>query len=163
MNQRFLWRCGLAGDALFPGQAVGPQQHFLLAIWRSCLTCNPYSRPPKGDRSDIFCIKKLFFLDIHRFSTNWIENICFIYGNRTGTRAGAPRIFQISFWPQNNPQKSNFGPQNWIAKFSTLLKCCFSFNTPVSHAKFSTPYCRKDSYGPWGSFWFSAKHVILDQ
>ena len=51
----------------------------------------------------------------------------------------------------------HFEIQNWILNFGTPLKFHFSPITPFFHPKFSNPYCRKSSYGPYGPFWFSAK------
>ena len=47
--------------------------------------------------------------------------------------------------------------ENWIFNFGTPLKFLFSSTTTFFYPKFSNPYCRKGSHGPYGAFWFSAK------
>ena len=66
------------------------------------------------------------------------------------------RIFLkvILVWKQ--PWKVNFWTWKLNFNCSTPLNFHFSSITPSFHPKFSNPYCRKGSYGPYGPFWFSA-------
>ena len=72
--------------------------------------------------------------------------------------AGTPRIFLNIILTSKQPSKVQF----WISilNFQLLnpLKFYFSSITPFFLPKFSNPYCRKGSYGPYGPFWFSAKN-----
>ena len=119
--------------------------------------------PPKGIEVRDLLLKSdfsWFFLNLGYFL---IENNIILYGNWAGIKAGTSRFVIISFWPQNNPQKSNFGPQSSIFNCSTPLKFYFFFINPLFSPKFPDPYCRKGSYGPYGPFWFSAKSSWLSK
>ena len=86
------------------------------------------------------------------------KNKYLIYRNWAGIRAGTSRICSNIILTSKQPSKVKFWTSILNFDPPTPSKIYFSSTTPFFHPKFSIPYCRKGSYGPYEPFWFSAKN-----
>ena len=97
-------------------------------------------------------------IDLCKVSKELIENnVISYYGNWAGIRAGTSRtVLDTSILSWTQPSKIKYWTFILIVRSSTPLKILF-FQNFLFHPKFSNPYCRKGSSGPYGPFWLSAR------
>ena len=126
-----------------------------------CLSVIIYDSSPV-----VICLASYFInlvhpvINFHCFGTFLLENNIILYGNWAGIRSGTSRIFLNIILVSKQPSKVQFRISNLNFQFLNPFKILLFLITPCFHPKFSNPYCRKGSYGPYGPLWFSAKHYF---
>ena len=98
--------------------------------------------------------KNLFFLDFHRFPLEQYENCIKSGCNDQGIFRN---IFKSHFGLGKPLESPILDLETEFRTFRHLYFFYFSSITSFFRPKFSNPYCRKGSYGPYGPFLFSAK------